>query len=410
VSTLEDRLRVAFRADADTVRPDSVPAFTALPIRPVARRARLLTPVAAAIAIAAIAAAAAGTSALLHGSAQRPGRGSSRVHNPAPGTAIAAPLPLPVLGENGQHAPRAVSTSGLARGVPRFFVTDEPADGPDADMLVVRDSHTGKIVGTVAPPHRKYFASVAATGDDRAFVAAVMPNSTRTCGAQLYQFTLNANGQPGPLVALHVAVPGNFNETDTLAVTPDGRTIAYTTFLCGLGTREYGVIDLATRHVSVWSASGFTFPVGLSLSADGRLLAFAVLGEPARILRTTAAGGSILARSQILSSDSNWVALAGNGSAFYGCMISPSPSPSAQKGSLTYFWQAVGSSQPHIIASWHNLSTPQCMANLDPSGHYLLVQFPQANDYVQPTILNVHSGRTTSIPSPAYYGPLTVAW
>jgi hypothetical protein len=427
VSTLEDRLRAAFRADADTVSPDSVPDFagiTGIKSSPVAGRARLITPVAAAIAIVAIAAGVAGTSSLLHGRAQQPrGAPSSRgqatprkvaigplatSHRLTPGAIAAGPLPVPVLGEDGQQAPRAVAASASAAGVPRFFVADEPATGPHANQLVVRDTQTGKIVGTLTPPAGKFFGSVAAAGN-RTFVAAVMPTNGQPCVNQLYQFQLNASGQPGPLAALHVAVPGTFNETDTLAVSPDGSTIAYATYLCDQGRGEFGVIDLAARRVRVWSA-GLTFLVGLSLSADGRLLAFAEIGGPGRILRTGAAGGSIIARSQIVSRDSYWVALAPDGAAFYGCTISPARLPIPQEGNLTYFWQAMGSTQQHVIAKWRNVNSPQCMASLDPSGPYLLVQLPTTNDYVRPVILDLRTGATTSIPAMINYAPLTVAW
>jgi hypothetical protein len=420
VSTLENRLRDAFRADADTVSPDSVPDFAGMQSKPVAGRASLITPVAAAIAIMAIAAGVAGTSSLLHGRAQQPRSAPSSgrqatprkaligplpsPHRVSPAQVAAGPLPVPVLGEDGQQAPRAVAAFASAAGVPRFFVTDESGIGPHADQLVVRDSLTGKIVGTVAPPTGQFFGSVAGAGN-RTFVAAVMPTGGR-CVNQLYQFQLNASGQPGPLTALHVAVPGNFSETDTLAVTPDGRTIAYATYICGQGRGEFGVIDLATRRVRVWSAAGLTFPVGLSLSANGRLLAFAEPGDPARILNTAAAVGSITARSQILSRNGDWVALAGDGTSFYGC----TSSGVGQKSSLTYFWQAVGSTQQHVIASWRNVRPSECMADLDPSGPYLLVQFPTTNNYVRPVILDLRTGATTSVPGPAYYGGLTVAW
>jgi hypothetical protein len=409
VTTLEDRLRDAFRADADTVNPESVPAFTGIPSRPVARRPRLLTPVAAAIAIVVIAGGVAGTSSLLHARARQPG-GAARTGHLATPPGATAGVPLPVLGEDGQQPPRAVAASASAPGVPRFFVTDEPAAGPDADRLVVRDSQTGKIAGTVTPPAGKFFGSVTATAGDRTFVAAVMGSDGQPCVNQLYQFQLNGSGRPGPLTALHVSVPGNFNETNTLTVTPDGRTIAYATYLCGQGRGEFGVIDLATRRVRVWSEGSIMFPVGLSLSADGRLLGFAELGGPARILRTGAAAGSIISRSRLLSRHSYWVALTGDGSAFYGCTISPPRLPLPQAGSLTYFWQAVGSRQQHVIASWRSVRAPQCMASLDPSGPYVLVQFPAGSSDLRPVILDLQTGRAATIPAPAYYGPLTVAW
>jgi hypothetical protein len=405
VSTLEDKLRDAFRANADTVRPESIQAFDGMPARRVAGRTRLFTAAAAAVAVVAITVGVWGTSSLLHGQAHGSGGGNPSSGHRARDRGLATgPLPVPLLGP---QAPRAVAASAPAHGVPPFYVTPEPANVPHASDLVIQSSASGKIVGAVVPPRRKFFASVAAVGDET-FVTALIPINGQPCVNTLYQFRLSSSGQPGPLAALHITVPGNFNETNTLAVTPTGRIIAYATYICDTGTEEYGVIDLATRSVRIWTGPGLdSLPAGLSLSADGRLLAFADVGGPARILSTGAAGGSILSHSRILSRDSFWVALAGDGSAFYGCTFSPR-SPS-QRARLTYFWQAVGNSQRHVIATWPNVSGPQCMASPDSSGHALLVQFPAGSD-VRPVILNLRSGRTTSIPAPAYYGPATIAW
>jgi hypothetical protein len=420
VSTLEDKLRDAFRADAQTIRPDTIPAITVARGRPAARRARLLIPVAAAMATAAIAAGVWGTSSLLHSRSQSSGatapygRGAvSRPvqHNPAP--AAGGPLPEPVLG---QQAPRAVPASTPARGLPRFLVTDEPANVPHADDLLITSTETGKIAGIVRPPRGKFFGSLTATAGDRTFVAAVMPDNAQPCVNQLYQFQVTASGQPGPLVALHIAVPGNFNEPDTLTITPDGRTIAYASYICGRVREEYGVIDLATRRVRIWGtgiiapAVGDGFPAGLSLSADGRLLAFAEVGGPARILSTGARPGSILDRSRILSGDSYWVALAGDESAFYGCTMSPPPASAPPHGSLTYFWQTIGGNPGrHVFASWPDVSSPQCLASLDPSGRYLLIQLPVGHGDLRP-VIDLRTGRTTPVPVGAYLGQNTTAW
>lgn len=408
MSRLEDRLRAAFRADADTVTPDSVAPYARQPGKRAARRTRLLLPVAAGIAVAAIAAGVWAASPVSPDRALRPGTAPSAQQQTPDQGPIPGSLPMPVIG---QQAPRAVASSAAAPGVPPFFVAAEPDNVPHQDDLVVQDTATGKITGILVPPNGTFFPSVAATSGDRTFVTAVMPHDGQPCLDQLYQFQLNSSGQPGPLVPLNVTLPGNFNENDTLAVTPDGRPIAYSTYVCGEGTSEFGVIDLTTRHVRVWSAGegAAGFASGLTLSADGRLLAFAEQGAP-RILTTDASPGPILARSRILSSPgADWVALAGDGSTFYGCTLSISRFK-ADSSTLTYYRQTVGSAQRQVIASWHNLNNSECMATLDPSGSYLLMQFPSISSDEQPAILDLRTGTMTSIPAPPYYGPLTVAW
>jgi hypothetical protein len=118
------------------------------------------------------------------------------------------------------------------------------------------------------------FKAVAAPAGDSTFVTAVAQGNA--CTSQLYQFQLNRRGQPGPLMPLHITVPGNYSEFGDLAVTPDGRTIAYATYLCD-GAGEVGVINLATGHVGVWTTSGPLQPAGLSLSADGSRLSYDTL-------------------------------------------------------------------------------------------------------------------------------------
>lgn len=113
--------------------------------------------------------------------------------------------------------------------------------------LVVRDTATGKIAGRLSPPSGAVFKAVAAPADDSTFVTAVALGNA--CTSELYQFRLNRQGQPGPLVPLHITVPGNYSEAGDLAITSDGRTIAYATYLCGRGVGEVGVINLAAGHV-----------------------------------------------------------------------------------------------------------------------------------------------------------------
>ena len=424
MNALEDRLHDAFRAEADTVRPGTIPPAPARRAEPVrslrtSRRARALIPLAAAVAVLALVTGLSlARPQLLPGGNPRPATAgpSPSLHLPSPRNqppASQVPVPQPVLAAN---ASRGVPASAPAPGVPRFYVTVTIGTGPGAtpNTLLVRSTATGRVTGQIEPPDNNAdFAAVAAPAGDRTFVTAVEAGTG--CTSQLYQFRLDKQGAPGPLVPLHITVPGTYAETGDLAVTPGGSTIAFATYLCD-GHGELGVIDLATRHVAVWSNRSVTTPAGLSLSADGGLLLYDVPGvsPEARILNTAAPAGSLPERSRVVSTTAAWTALAGNGDSLYGCAVSPSTGPAPSRGAVTYYTRSLAGGQQHVVASWPDLPYPQCWASLDPSQGYLLVQYP-ANvpghtDWVRPAILDVHSGRLSYIADPAFYGFLDIAW
>ena len=196
-----------------------------------------------------------------------------------------------------------------------------------------------------------------------------------------------------------------------LAVTPDGRTIAYDTYLCGKGRGELGVVDIPSRTVRVWT-TGFVLIRGLSLSADGRLLVFDELARGTRILRTGSAPGPLLARSNGLSRTMDWAALSGDGNSVYACRVLPPGSPSI--GTMIYYQYRIATGRQRVIAR-SMLQAPYCWASLDPSGHYLLVQYPttvpHASGWQRPVILDLRTtGHATAVHAPVYYGPLDVAW
>lgn len=387
MSNLEDRLRDAFRADAQTVRPQTIPDVPARPLRRAPKRAwsrlaRTLVPLAAAAAVAAIAA----------------------------GVWLVAPLPGLGHGSSPAAAP------------PRFFVTVWIADG-GAESLVVRDTGTGKIVGRLDPPSHTLFGGVAASADNTFVTFIFSPGYKCPSTSELYQFRLNKQGQPGPLVSLHVKVPGRMVESGAgdLASTPDGRTIAYIAGGCGAGGGEVGVINVATRHVKVWT-TGPAIVRGqlqqtedLSLSADGSLLAYNTM-PGAWILNTSAPAGPLQERSRKVSRTASWAALAGDGDSLYVCTVShlSQARDTASHGTVTYAIDSIATGHQQVIASWPGLPWPECFASLDPSGQHLLVQYPvnvpHATNWVRPAILDLRSGQLTKTPAPAFYGPLDIAW
>lgn len=413
MSTLEDRLREAFRADAETVRPEAIPGPPAPPARPRprwfrSRRARVLIPLAAAAAVVAI---VAGVSLAI----PRPGPGPDVLSPGGPGPTpnvggqqprYPGPAPRPRLASG---AVRQAATSASPATVPPFYVTF--GGGP----LVVRYSATGQVAGDVtAPPGTSGFGAVAATGDST-FVAAVLSSQQNACLSQLYEFRLNGQGHPGPLMPLQITVPGNFAEVGTLAVTPGGDTIAYSTQLCGYSEGEVGVISLAARQVRVWTTYGDNFTWGISLSADASWLAYGAESGGAWVLRTSAPAGPASRYARTVSRTAGWSALAADGGSLYDCVVSPVGSLAPSHGTVTYYAVNLATGTQRVLARWPGLPSPQCWASLDPSGRYLLVQLPTTpppsdSDFVRPVILDVRSGQTKDVPAPAFYGPLDVAW
>jgi hypothetical protein len=430
MSTLEDRLRDAFRADADTVRPESIapgppprprPARSA-PGRPGLRRARVLIPLAAAAAVIAI---VAGLSlAAPQRSGSRPTTGSS---TPVPGLSgpptgqpptPAGPPPEPSLAAN---ASQGVPASTPAPGMPRFYVTIYIPPVGGVDDIVVRDTATGQVTGRINPPRSTVFAGLAATAGDRTFITTIDPD-TGCSPVQLYQFQLNQSGIPGQLKPLHITLPGAVAQGEgDLAITPDGRTIAYDSGLCSPDENEVGVINLATRQARVWShpvslAKEIALPnIDVSLSADGRLLGYATF-EGAGVLRTSAPAGSLNAHSRLVSRTVIWQAVAGDGDALYTCSVSPFHSGGLlpNTGALTFSRISLTGGGTQVIASWPHVSGPECYATLDPAGNYLLVQFPGTAQGVagwsHAAILNLATGKLTDINAPAFYGPFDIAW
>jgi len=445
MSALEDRLRAAFRADADLVRPESIPAEPPprparnAPGRPGSRRARAVIPLTAAAAVLAIVAGLSLAAPQRDGS--RPARGPSGTPSvPAPTPSVpgptpsppAGPLPKPTLAAN---ASQGVPASTPAPGVPRFYVTVYlPAAG--YDYIVVRDTATGQVTGRINAPRGADFAGLAATAGDRTFITTIQAGTG--CAAQLYQFQLNQRGVPGPLEPLHITLPDGPQGEGGLAIAPDGRTIAYHSGVC-LNENEVGVINLATRQARVWAVplphvGGLAvWPnMDVSLSADGGLLGYATAFRGAGVLPTSAPAGPLFARSRPVSGTVIWQAVAGDGDALYGCSISPfsSGGPIPSRGTLTYSRISLTGGGEHVIASWPDVTGIYCYASLDPAGNYLLVQFPTVhgvedrssptavnlrtgqptNIWSRPVILNLRTGQLTNVNAPVLDGPFDTAW
>jgi hypothetical protein len=429
MSTTEDRLRDAFRADADTIRPQSLPGVPGRPARPARRgrqgwfrQARFLAPAAAAAAVVAIVTAVSLIVA--------PGVPSRRPGTPT--SSAGTSLPLPVFGKG---AVTSIPSSAAPPGIPRYSVTAEFGPVGTAGDIVVRDTRTGTITGTVRAPYGSDFDAVAATAGDRAFIADAGLQNGGPSPTRLYMIQLSSRGKPGRLTPLHITIPGPF--LDALAVTPDGRTIAYSG---PVGDRPplndtgdvsvIGVMNLASRRTRTWEipVSSATFiygsATGLSLSADGAVLGYGFDSGVSGILRTSTAG-TLAQRGRIVSRTATWAAVGAGGSTLFTCSVAADPGFTSDlfgitRGSVTYSAQPGGGGRQHIIASFQHVDWPSCQASLDPSGRYLLVEYPAAPQggvlgvepaaVVRPAVLDIATGKLSFIPGPGYSNFTAAAW
>jgi hypothetical protein len=406
-SDIEDLLRDGMVRFTEGIRaPDDLArTVSKMRWRPVASRP-ILVPLAAAAATIAI---VAGVTVAVRSTG---GPGQPAGIQSVPVSADTVALPQPVLGSGTKAASRRVPASSPSQGVPDYYVTSGGPNDATADRIQVWDTSTGKLAGSIRPPQGTTFMAIAATAGDKTFVTEAVPNPASGCpiSSELYQFQLSNRGKPGQLKPLNIAIPGWSVEPGSLAITPDGRTIAYDTWLCHQNRYELGVIDLASGRVHLWDAYGTSHSqAALSLSADGSLLSYVTQFGWAESLRTSAPQGLVSQRSRVTSLHADWAALSSNGATLYTCSA-PGPAPTADTapmastpvstGSVTYGTMPAAGGTQHPIVSGPGLPSPQCWATLDPSGGYLLVQYPvagQGGSWLRPAVLDLGTGQLSLI-------------
>ena len=306
MNTIEERIRAAARAAADTVPPGSVPPLE-LPAehpREDGWRRRWLVPAAAAAAVVIVIA----VTAVTVGPATR---------TRAPAIAPAATAPGPML--PGPSLASYVS-SGM---IPPYFVavafTGKAAQSPA--VAVVHDTVSGHALATIRPSIRGgTIVGVSAAGDDRTFVLDEQtwvkpkypfPTAGYSGPHSFYLLRLSSAGRVSSLGRLRVTVPAT-QVLSAFALSPDGQRLALAVQpKKGPARTDLKVVTLSTGSTRVWSAagifrSGAADSRGLSWTADGRELAFEwqannvgmFPGVEARLLSLTSAGGDLLAASR----------------------------------------------------------------------------------------------------------------
>ena len=294
MNLIEERIRAAARAAAETVAPDSVPPLelpTARPRRfgrsPWGSRSPhatwstwtpRLAPLAAALAVIAIVI----TTVTL----------SPPPHQGGPdlvtGTAARPDVPL---------GP-PVSTYVRSGQVPPYFVTLTPSGASvnltvsGAAVATIRTSLPG---GTVV--------AVTAAGDDRTFVLAEQGQDRRA--VTFYQVRLGPSGRPSAPTRLPMSVTDG-NTMTGLALSPDGAKLAIAVAPGG-GVQQVRLYPIHGGADRTWSATGGTLGEhfsswSLSWPASQRTLAFnwsAGQTTSVRLLNLGTAGGSLLAASRL---------------------------------------------------------------------------------------------------------------
>jgi hypothetical protein len=255
MNTIEERLRDAYHAAAQTIPPEAVSSLARRP-RPRPRARRFLVPVAATVAVLAVAALV---------------------------TVVAKNMPpkRPIV-PAASATPVSLGPVTLSARPSRYFLAFENnGQGSVYDPLAVYSARTGRLIAALSTPRSAVQPNAAvALGDGRTFIVADTegPSNKAVCAGttRLYRLRLAADGQPVSLDPL--ALPAIAGYVDTLTATPDGSTIAYDSLICDLplyGTSVIGAMNAATGGARQWTwpKPGVTVS-SLSLSADGRSLTY----------------------------------------------------------------------------------------------------------------------------------------
>jgi hypothetical protein len=327
VSTLEDRLRDAYRAAAETVRPETLTLRPSLPGRDRRSRSRWLVPLAAAAAVIAVV------------------------------CAVAVLLP---------RATPGPGTGQASRTTPDYFVALKVTQHP---YMFVVNATTGDPGARISLPFSATDLDAVATSDGRTFVvAATQPGQCRTA---LYRFRLSTNGMPTPITPF-TTVAGIVPNAWAMAVSGNGQ-IAYYAPVCGQSPRvavprEFlAVVNTVTGQAKRWT---FTNPAGriaagLSLSADGRIVGYGDV-----VLDTSAAPGSLADHMRFVPTGGSLpgdLAVAPDGQAAYVVT-----SRTASDWQLRAFDLATWHTR--LVRSFPGTPSPLAAITLDPTGRYLLAQ------------------------------------
>ena len=330
MSTLENRLRDAYRAAADTIDPATIPSLAASagPRAAVPRRVRFAAPLAAAAAV------------------------TLAVVIPI---LVAGPAPLRHYAQPVKPRATAKPSPPASPALPAFTLVDQDSS------LKVYNTRTGATVATLAAPAGQQFEDVASGGTARTFLAATGLSGS-ACHAYFYRFELSETGQPSPLTLLR-SVPGSL--PTAIAATAGGGSYAFSAVHCDT-VPPNGVIGISGRAGNrTWAYDqGDDYSFSLAFTADGRVLAYSVPTAPgAGLLNTSSAAATVSGASRVLSSVpvSATPAISPDGRTLYAC----------ETGTLAAYSTVTGT-RIRVLRVWP-IAPQSCQISTDPTGRFLLV-------------------------------------
>jgi len=214
--------------------------------------------------------------------------------------------------------------------------------GDGVPGAAVREAASGRIVDLV-PGRNDVYSAVTGTGDNRLFYLAARSSHAETAEREPEIGRLPPGGavrvriDEAGTVAEFSAVPGvpepdpMSHGPNSLAATADGGILAYPIVppRDGRGTRPpagIALVTVATGERTEWRPAAGGFPEGVSLSADGRRMAFSWPGrrEDTGIhvvdLPATLPGGVITTPSRLVVPDRNTLSESPMGQSGLGCL------------------------------------------------------------------------------------------
>jgi hypothetical protein len=306
---------------------------------------------------------------------------------------------------------RIADATAEPSGPPAYFLDATAFDSPE-----IRLSATGTVVAPIpigdVPALRGYDPpyGLAATGPGSFVVGMMTPSD---CSTQFFRFRLNDQGRPGALTPVGPTLPGDLS---SIAASAGGGLIAYEIDGSGCANARnvgsyLGVLDVSTGRTRQWTGVP-RYSGQLSMSADGRLLAFSesltkpgadggyqITGYQVRALATDAAPGTVTARSRVaarISPEDSFfspptVLLSPAGTSFYLCtepfaLRKRGDNKITDNAKIVAYRTATGK-PTGVVAAWaasyvnRTGYAPMALScssmALDTSGRYLLVPYRQ---------------------------------
>ena len=302
----------------------------------------------------------------------------------------------------------AGSAAAAAAGLPKFYVIS--AQVGITNVLQVRSSAAGKVVGTVATPSGCMNGTfyVTAAANDRDFIVSCLMKTPR----ENAYFGLRISAQGAPAQPTSLPIHGTTAATVTgLALSPDGRKLAIglTSWVGQQATVE--LVTLATGAVRSWTAH-LDRPTELTWVRDGRELGFWSWGL--RELDVSAAGSNLasarpvlglfhpteIVQDAMLSPDGTTIIA----DVSYQLPKGTRATPSTVIGGIAEVAAGTGKVR-HLFIAQHvkgNAVYPCQLGPIDATGHHLLAGCAQFD--------RVDRGRVTALLGPDIQDSFSGAW